>query len=77
MLKRTIPSAGLAVLPRTGHTCNLEQPAVFNLSWSASSPPWRRAWGLRDPRSLGGQRHGHVAALTAAAIAARTDNPKT
>jgi len=29
-LKRTIPSAGLAVLPKTGHTTNLEEPALFN-----------------------------------------------
>jgi len=29
-LKRTIPSAALAVLPRTGHTTNLEEPALFN-----------------------------------------------
>ena len=30
MLKRTIPSAGLAILPRTGHALNLEEPALFN-----------------------------------------------
>ena len=30
MLKRAIPSAGLAILPRTGHTTNLEEPGVFN-----------------------------------------------
>src|SRR5919107_3514594 len=30
MLKRTIPAAGLAVLPRTGHTCNLEEPELFD-----------------------------------------------
>ena len=30
LLKRTIPSAGLAVLPRTGHAVNLEEPAAFN-----------------------------------------------
>ncbi len=30
MMKRTIPSAGLAVLPGTGHACNLEEPALFN-----------------------------------------------
>ena len=30
MMKRTIPSAALAVLPRTGHACNLEEPALFN-----------------------------------------------
>ena len=30
MLKRTIPTSGLAILPRTGHTCNLEEPDEFN-----------------------------------------------
>ncbi len=53
MLKRTIPSAGLAILPRTGHTCNLEEPDVFN---GAVERFLRRvedgSWGLRDPRSL-------------------------
>ena len=29
-LKRTIPACGLLVLPRTGHTLNLEEPVVFN-----------------------------------------------
>ena len=28
--RRTIPSAGLAVLPKTGHTTNLEEPALCN-----------------------------------------------
>jgi pimeloyl-ACP methyl ester carboxylesterase len=29
-LKRRIPTAGLLVLPQSGHTVNLEEPAVFN-----------------------------------------------
>jgi pimeloyl-ACP methyl ester carboxylesterase len=29
-LKRTIPSSGLLVLPQSGHTINLEEPAAFN-----------------------------------------------
>lgn len=29
-LKRTIPSSGLAVFPRAGHTLNLEDPELFN-----------------------------------------------
>lgn len=29
-LKRQIPTAGLLVLPATGHTINLEEPAAFN-----------------------------------------------
>jgi pimeloyl-ACP methyl ester carboxylesterase len=31
-LKRVIPSAALVVLPKTGHTINLEEPALFNAS---------------------------------------------
>ncbi len=29
MLKRTIPTSGPALLPRTGHSANLEEPDVF------------------------------------------------
>jgi pimeloyl-ACP methyl ester carboxylesterase len=53
MLKRTIPSASLAVLPRTGHTANLEEPALFNrLVSDFIAAAEQDAWGLRDPRSL-------------------------
>ena len=53
MLKRTIPAAGLAVLPRTGHTCNLEEPEAFNrLLERFFADVEHDAWGLRDPRSL-------------------------
>ena len=53
-LKRTIPSAGLSVLPQSGHTINLEEPDVFNhlvLEFLATVESGR--WGERDPRSLG------------------------
>ena len=30
LMKRTIPSAALAILPRSGHAINLEEPALFN-----------------------------------------------
>ena len=30
MLKRHMPSAGLAFMPQTGHACNLEEPELFN-----------------------------------------------
>jgi pimeloyl-ACP methyl ester carboxylesterase len=30
MLKRTIPSAALAIVPQTGHAVNVEEPALFN-----------------------------------------------
>ena len=29
-LKRAMPSAGLALMPQTGHACNLEEPDLFN-----------------------------------------------
>ena len=48
MLKRTIPTAGLAVLPRTGHTANLEEPDVFNRAVDSFLPVWPAA--LAPPR---------------------------
>jgi len=30
-MKRHIPHAGLVILPMTGHTANIEEPALFNL----------------------------------------------
>jgi pimeloyl-ACP methyl ester carboxylesterase len=52
MLKRTIPTAGLVVLPRTGHTANLEEPDVFNRAVdSFLAATARAAWHPRDPRS--------------------------
>jgi pimeloyl-ACP methyl ester carboxylesterase len=53
MLKRTIPTAGLAILPRTGHTCNLEEPALFNrLAGDFLAQVETGRWEPRDPRSL-------------------------
>ena len=54
MLKRTIPTSGLAILPRTGHTCNLEEPEVFNaLVERFLDAVDQDAITPRDPRSLG------------------------
>lgn len=52
MLKRTIPTSGLVILPQTGHTANLEDPnafndAVGNFFTAVSSGSWRG----RDPRA--------------------------
>ena len=53
MLKRTIPSAGLAILPQTGHTANLEEPEAFNAAVDRFlAAVDRGAWRPRDPRSL-------------------------
>jgi hypothetical protein len=43
----------MAVLPRTGHTANLEEPDVFNRAVdSFLAAVARCAWRPRDPRSL-------------------------
>ncbi|WP_207569357.1 alpha/beta fold hydrolase [Mycolicibacterium parafortuitum] len=62
MLKRTIPRAGLAILPRTGHVSNIEEPALFNLFverflLGVSND----AWSPRDPRAMSPSMTGAVA----------------
>jgi pimeloyl-ACP methyl ester carboxylesterase len=52
MLKRTMPAAGLALLPKTGHTCNLEEVELFNrLLERFFADAEHGAWRARDPRS--------------------------
>ena len=54
-MKRNIPAAGLVVLPKTGHTLNLEEPDKFNAvveDFLHTVESGR--WTLRDPRSVGG-----------------------
>jgi len=59
MLKRTIPVAGLVVLPKTGHTANLEEPDVFNhVVDRFLADVARGAWRPRDPRSLSASTMG-------------------
>jgi pimeloyl-ACP methyl ester carboxylesterase len=51
-LKRTIPTAGLTVLPRTGHAINIEEPDAFNrvvLDFVTTVDAGR--WPARDPAS--------------------------
>jgi pimeloyl-ACP methyl ester carboxylesterase len=53
MLKRTISQAGLVVLPRTGHTTNLEEPELFNrFVGDFFATVEARRWGPREPRSI-------------------------
>ncbi len=53
MLKRTIPRCGLAILPKTGHVTNLEEPDLFNeLVQRFMTAVDHDAWGERDPRAL-------------------------
>lgn len=52
-LKRAIPSAGFALLPRTGHALNLEEPDLFHrLVEDFLHRVDAGRWDLRDPRSL-------------------------
>jgi pimeloyl-ACP methyl ester carboxylesterase len=52
LMKRTIPSAALAILPRSGHAINLEEPALFNqLLENFFHQVEAGRWGARDPRS--------------------------
>lgn len=59
MMKRTIPSAGLMLLPRTGHTANLEDPYVFNRAVAEFLLAVEHGeWRDRDPRSQTGSITG-------------------
>jgi proline iminopeptidase len=52
-LKRLIATSGLAVFPKSGHTVNIEEPALFNQTlgdFLAQVDCGR--WGARDPRSV-------------------------
>ena len=52
LMKRTIPTAALAILPRSGHAINLEEPALFNqLVEGFFHQVEAGRWGPRDPRS--------------------------
>ena len=52
LLKRVIPKAGLAVVPRTGHAVNLEEPATFNrLLEDFLHQVSQGGWQARDPRT--------------------------
>jgi pimeloyl-ACP methyl ester carboxylesterase len=51
-LKKTIPACGLTVFPKSGHTLNLEEPALFNLVLSEFIAQVEAGrWKPRDPRA--------------------------
>ncbi|MHB1738708.1 MAG: alpha/beta fold hydrolase [Actinomycetes bacterium] len=53
MLKRAIPRCGLAVLPKSGHVTNLEEPVLFNqLLERFFAAVEHGKWQERDPRAL-------------------------
>ncbi len=52
LMKRCIPAAGLAILPKSGHAINLEEPALFNrLLEDFLHRVEAGRWGARDPRA--------------------------
>ena len=53
MMKRTIATAGLAVIPRTGHAVNLEEPDEFNrIVYSFITAVDTGRWSPRDHRAV-------------------------
>src|SRR5437764_5324831 len=52
LMKRCIPKAGLAVIAKSGHAINLEEPALFNrLLEDFLHQVETGRWGARDPRT--------------------------
>jgi pimeloyl-ACP methyl ester carboxylesterase len=52
-LKRQIMTSALIVMPRTGHTLNIEEPDAFNRALSEFFLTQASGrWGKRDPRSV-------------------------
>ena len=52
-MKRTIPTSGLVILPKAGHTINLEEPDAFNravLDFVTAVDAGR--WARRNPESI-------------------------
>jgi pimeloyl-ACP methyl ester carboxylesterase len=59
LMKRCIPRAGLALLPKSGHTINLEEPALFNslvedFLHQVQAGRWRERDPLAAPPSIWG-----------------------
>ena len=52
-MKRTIVSSALVLMPRTGHLCNLEEPALYNqICGDFMARVEAGRWEMRDPRSM-------------------------
>jgi len=59
MLKRMVPTSALAILPRTGHTLNLEEPELFNTTVERFMAAVENGeWAARDPRATAGSITG-------------------
>ena len=59
LMKRCIPTAGLVVLPRSGHGINLEEPALFNQALEHFFHQVEAGrWAPRDPRAAAPSIYG-------------------
>ncbi len=55
LMKRNIPTSALVVLPRAGHTINIEEPDAFNRAlFEFASAVEMGRWTSRDPRAVVG-----------------------
>ena len=55
LMKKTIPTAALVVMPNAGHNINLEDPAAFNAHLSELfAAADAGTWPMRDPRAMAG-----------------------
>jgi pimeloyl-ACP methyl ester carboxylesterase len=53
LMKQTIPSAALAVIPNSGHAINIEEPTTYNrIVGDFLSQVESGRWPLRDPRAI-------------------------
>jgi pimeloyl-ACP methyl ester carboxylesterase len=53
-MKRMCPSAGLLIIPNSGHAVNLEEPGLFNAALAEFLAQVEAGcWPMRDPRAVG------------------------
>jgi pimeloyl-ACP methyl ester carboxylesterase len=68
-LKRTVPSAGLWMAPKTGHAINLEEPAAFDRAVQDFFGAVERGrWSLRDARTVGESVFGATPAAKSSGV---------
>src|SRR5258708_6678078 len=64
LMKRSIATSGLVVIPNSGHTINLEEPDLFNRAcddFFHHVEAWR--WPTRDPRAAAAERGAAIEQL--------------
>jgi len=64
--KQHIPASGLAMFPKSGHTVNLEEPALFNQTLDSFITLVEAGrWLPRDPRTLGAHAARRISSVSA------------